>query len=99
MSGDLGRAPGGSRAVTEAVSGERRPISRRNERARLGFDFGKFDFVVHEGQSVLLDTNRTPSSSPALREFLQAGMLNLAQGMDELIASAAGSAISRWPRR
>ena len=30
------------------------------ERTRLGFDFGKFDFVVHEGEPVLLDANWTP---------------------------------------
>jgi len=75
------------------------PMLLRNERTRLGFDFGKFDFVVHEGQPVPLDANRTPSSSPALREFLQAGMLNLAQGLDELIVSGARSSATRWPRR
>jgi hypothetical protein len=31
------------------------------ERARLGFDYGKFDFVVHGGVPVLLDANPTPS--------------------------------------
>lgn len=30
-------------------------------RARLGFDFGKFDYVVHAGRVVLLDVNRTPT--------------------------------------
>jgi hypothetical protein len=64
------------------------PTLLRDERARLGFDYGKFDFVVHEGQPILLDANRTPSSSPALRAFLRVGMLNLAEGLDELIASA-----------
>jgi len=31
------------------------------ERRRLGFDYGKFDFVVHDGAPVLLDANPTPS--------------------------------------
>ncbi len=31
------------------------------ERQRLGFDYGKFDFVVHDGVPVLLDANPTPS--------------------------------------
>ena len=31
------------------------------ERRRLGFDYGKFDFVIHEGKPVLLDANPTPS--------------------------------------
>lgn len=29
-------------------------------RAALFFDFGKFDYVVHEGRAVLLDANKTP---------------------------------------
>ncbi len=28
----------------------------------MGFDFGKFDFVVHEGAPVLLDANKTPGA-------------------------------------
>jgi hypothetical protein len=30
------------------------------ERKRLGFDYGKFDFVMHQGEPVLLDVNTTP---------------------------------------
>lgn len=30
-------------------------------RARMGFDFGKFDYVVHDGRAILLDANKTPS--------------------------------------
>jgi hypothetical protein len=29
-------------------------------RRRLGFDYGKIDYVVHEGQVVLIDVNTTP---------------------------------------
>ena len=35
----------------------------RAARRRLGFDYSKFDFVLHEGKPVLLDTNSTPTSS------------------------------------
>jgi hypothetical protein len=63
------------------------PDALRAERARLGFDFGKFDFVVHEGEPILLDANRTPSSSPALRQFLQEGMQNLAEGLGALMST------------
>jgi hypothetical protein len=35
-------------------------------RERLGFDYGKFDYVVHEGRAVLLDTNKTVGCSPRL---------------------------------
>lgn len=37
------------------------PDEMRVERERLGFDYGKFDFVVHQGKPILLDANRTPS--------------------------------------
>jgi hypothetical protein len=47
---------------------ERRPVEVpdeiRAERARLGFDFGKFDFVIHDGKPILLDANRTPAAPP-----------------------------------
>jgi len=33
-------------------------------RHRLGFDYGKFDYVIHEGRVVLLDANRTPGLPP-----------------------------------
>ncbi|TGD65199.1 hypothetical protein EYC08_08965 [Tabrizicola sp. WMC-M-20] len=35
------------------------PILRLRE--EMGFDFGKFDYVVHDGQEILLDANKTPS--------------------------------------
>jgi len=36
------------------------PESIRGIRAKLGFDYGKFDFVIHQGEPVLYDVNRTP---------------------------------------
>lgn len=36
------------------------PESIREVRARMGFDYGKFDFSIHEGKPVLYDVNRTP---------------------------------------
>lgn len=36
------------------------PAKLREIRQRLGFDYGKFDFVEHDGEPVLLDANRTP---------------------------------------
>jgi len=41
------------------------PDDLRRERQRLGFDYGKFDFVVCDGRSILFDANRTPSAPPA----------------------------------
>ena len=37
------------------------PAALREWRRRLGFDFGKFDYVRHGERWVLLDVNRTPS--------------------------------------
>lgn len=58
------------------------PEEIRAERERLGFDFGKFDFVVHEGRGVLLDANRTPFAPPAsLNPELAAQNARLALGL------------------
>jgi hypothetical protein len=44
------------------------------ERERLGFDYGKFDFVMHEGEAILLDANKTfgviPSPGNRLYHYL-----------------------------
>ena len=61
------------------------PDQMRAERARLGFDFGSFDFVVHDGEPVLLDANRTPGLAAALDRMIRAGHQNLAEGLDKLI--------------
>lgn len=42
------------------------PPSLRDLRAKLGFDYGKFDYVLHNGKAVLLDANRTPAFASLL---------------------------------
>ena len=37
------------------------PEALHTLRARLGIDYGKLDYVIHEGQVQLLDVNRTPT--------------------------------------
>lgn len=37
------------------------PDELRLERKRLGIDFGKFDFVMNNGEAILLDANKTPT--------------------------------------
>ena len=64
------------------------PDALRAERARLGFDYGKFDFVMQDGRPILLDANRTPGRSPASGQVLQAGLDLLADGLLEIIRSA-----------
>lgn len=36
------------------------PEPIREVRSRMGFDYGKFDFAMHQGEPVLYDVNRTP---------------------------------------
>ena len=62
------------------------PPELRAERERLGFDFGKFDWVMHEGKAILLDANRTPGTARSIEGFMNDGAKNLAAGLDELIA-------------
>ena len=64
------------------------PIELRAERERLGFDYGKFDFVVHDGKPILLDANRTPSTALTIMALIKAGARNLADGLDKLVRGA-----------
>ena len=61
------------------------PDKLRSERERLGFDYGKFDFVIHDGEPVLIDANRTPGVARAVNEMVKSGARNLAEGLDALI--------------
>lgn len=56
------------------------PEALRALRDSLGFGFGKFDFVMHDGEPVLLDANRTPAyghvtaKHPEIIETLASGI-------------------------
>ena len=63
------------------------PEELRAMREKLNFDFGKFDFVMHDGKPILLDTNRTPGVSLAIEQLMKGGARNLAEGLDELVGS------------
>lgn len=39
---------------------DRPPPELEETRRRLGFDYGKFDYVMHDGTPILLDANKTP---------------------------------------
>ena len=60
------------------------PEELRAERERLGFDYGKFDFVVRDGRAILLDANRTPSAPPPNPE-IDASNARLAGGLESLL--------------
>lgn len=64
------------------------PDELREERKRLGFDFGKFDFVMSENRAILLDANRTPGGNPTLSEEFARGAEELAKGIDAFLESA-----------
>ena len=57
------RLTGQTAIVTGASARTITPIEPHPEivalRHRLGFDYGKFDYVMHDGQPVLLDVNKT----------------------------------------
>ena len=70
----------GNRERYEYIDGV--PEELRVERRRLGFDFGKFDYVMHEGRAILLDANKTPTASAA--ETPPPYMVTLAEALSDL---------------
>lgn len=62
------------------------PDELRERRRELGFDYGKFDFVIHDGKAVLLDANKTPARPPDLSSDIQRNIINLADGFESILA-------------
>lgn len=59
------------------------PEEARAWRRSAGLDYGKIDFVVHEGTPVMLDANRTPTMpSGAISAAVAAGLQDLAGGIE-----------------
>ena len=63
------------------------PEEMRAMRARLGFDFGKFDYVKHDGRYFLLDANRTPGAPGAFTADPQvkASLDRVARGIEAFL--------------
>jgi SAM-dependent methyltransferase len=61
------------------------PDDLRQMRRSLGFDYGKFDYVIHEGKTVLFDANRTPSLPAHLVEKLAPALRKMASGLDGFV--------------
>lgn len=57
------------------------PDSLREARRALGFDFGKFDYVMVDGEAMLLDANKTPAIAGTSRT---PNLLRLATGLTGL---------------
>jgi hypothetical protein len=57
-------------------------------RRELGLDYGKLDYVLHEGEPVLIDVNKTIGSSRGYRseQELRAGRRRLADGLYSFLA-------------
>ncbi len=50
-------------------------------RKALGFDYGKFDYAIHEGRPVLFDVNKTPGDAPTMDEEVRARVRYRAAGL------------------
>lgn len=61
------------------------PDELRQIRVRLGFDYGKFDFAVHDGKPILFDANFTPTVPENLSDELSRSAKELAQGLLEMM--------------
>ncbi|WP_235984434.1 ATP-grasp domain-containing protein [Mesorhizobium neociceri] len=80
-------SPNGLVKASETI--RREPVSVpdeiRERRRELGFDYGKFDFVMHEGRAILLDANKTPGRPKNLVKMFAAGAAHLADGFEGLM--------------
>lgn len=68
------------------------PDAIRAIRHRMGFDYGKFDFVMADGQAVLFDANKTIGSlsgTGVLAERIRALNGSLADGVESFLKHAA----------
>lgn len=53
----------------------------RKLREELGFDYGKLDYVVHDGEAILLDANKTPGTLPITDDSMLAMLRRRADGI------------------
>lgn len=72
----------GSRIRTEFF--DEVPQHLQRFRAEKGFDFGKFDYVEHEGDVFLLDANKTPTF-PGARTEISPRVRMLAEGIEAFL--------------
>jgi hypothetical protein len=57
------------------------PNDLRRLRQRLGFDFGKFDFAIVNGKTVLYDANRTPTLGVIPRDDIMPWLPKFSDGL------------------
>ena len=63
------------------------PDEVRAVRASLGIDYGKIDFVMHQGRAIVLDVNRTPGAAPSRPGDGPSTAQLLAPGLDEFLTA------------
>jgi hypothetical protein len=66
------------------------PADLRQMRRALGFDFGKFDYAVVDGRTVLYDANRTPALAGVSRTSPPPWLGKLASGIWTLLPDHRG---------
>lgn len=66
------------------------PEKLRIRRQELGFDYGKFDFVMHQGEAILFDVNKTPGIPPYKGVQRQQVIDKFADGLESLIDKHMG---------
>jgi hypothetical protein len=62
------------------------PEELRRMRLDLGFDYGKFDYAVSNGEVVLYDANRTPAFGGLSTSVSSASVRLLAEGLESFLA-------------
>ena len=61
------------------------PNDLRALRHELGFDYGKFDYVLRDGKPVLYDANRTPTAGGIDPGLIRARLETLAEGLKDFL--------------
>jgi len=62
------------------------PDQVREIRKQLGLDFGKIDFVMHDGVPLVFDVNKTPTVFLSKSDQPGPYVRSLAEGLEDLIA-------------
>lgn len=62
------------------------PEELRELRKKLGFDYGKFEFVVHDGRPVVIDTNKTLGLPQGTLQNIEEMAGQLANGFESMVS-------------
>jgi hypothetical protein len=75
-----------SRNVLTRETIEDVPAAVRAFREALGFDYGKFDYEIHDGEPIVFDVSRTPTYNPNSKTgSAESKVMVLAAGIDPLL--------------